>query len=72
MNSEKFIFFALALITIFHSLHVIGESNKTSLPEVKKITDGVYKFGGAIINQKLRFIEFNATSNQRNGLIEYA
>ena len=26
----------------------------------------------ATINQKLRFIEFNATSNQRNGLIEYA
>ncbi len=72
MNSEKFIFFALALITIFPLLHVIGESNKTSLPEVKKITDGVYKFGGAIINQKLKFIEFNATSNQRNGLIEYA
>ena len=71
MNSEKFIFFALALITIFPLLHVIGESNKTSLPEVKKITDGVYKFGGAIINQKLKFIEFN-TSNQRNGLIEYA
>ena len=51
MNSEKFIFFALALITIFPLLHVIGESNKDKFTEVKKITDGVYKFGGAIINQ---------------------
>ena len=72
MNSGKLTVFSLAIISISAFLHVKGESNRTNLPEVKKIADGIYKFGGATINQKLRFIEFNATSNQRNGLIEYA
>ena len=48
-----------------------AESNETVLPEIVKIEKGVYEFGGVIINKNQRSITIPATSNQRNGLVEY-
>ena len=48
------------------------DKNNSGLPPVEKIGEFKFKFGGIIIDQKERSLEFNATSNQRNGLIEYA
>ena len=48
-----------------------AESNKTVLPEIVKIEEGVYEFGGVIINKNQRSITLPATCNQRNGLVEY-
>ena len=72
MNTGNLSSISLILVSFSYFSHLKGEKNHSSLPEITKITEGVFKFGGAKINQKLRFIEFNAISNQRNGLIEYA
>jgi hypothetical protein len=42
------------------------------MPSLKKIGEDKFRFGEVMIDQKNRILEFNATSNQRNGLIEYA
>jgi hypothetical protein len=39
---------------------------------MQKISDSKYLFGQVLLDQKERFLEFNATTNQTNGLIEYA
>ena len=49
-----------------------SENNNTGLPPIEKISEFKFKFGGIILDQQSRSLEFNATSNQRNGLIEYA
>ena len=43
----------------------------TSFPEIKKREDGKYSFGEIIIDRVDRKLEFQATSNQVNGLVEY-
>ena len=48
-----------------------AESNKTVLPEIVRIEEGIYEFGGVIINKNQRSITLPATCNQRNGLVEY-
>ena len=53
------------------SIHGKEDKNNSGLPPVEKIGEFKFKFGGIIIDQKERSLEFNATSNQRNGLIEY-
>ena len=61
----------LRTLPIFVLSFLNAESNKTDLPEIIKIEDGVYEFGGIIINRNLRSITVPAVSNQRNGLVEY-
>ncbi len=65
----KYIF----LILFFSSsLALKAESNQSRMPSLKKIGKDKFRFGEVMIDQKNRILEFNATSNQRNGLIEYA
>lgn len=65
----KYIF----LILFFSSsLALKAESNQSRMPSLKKIGEDKFRFGEVMIDQKNRILEFNATSNQRNGLIEYA
>ena len=49
-----------------------GEQNQTKLPKLEKISESRYRFGLITLDQKGRYIEFDATTNQTNGLIEYA
>jgi hypothetical protein len=48
-----------------------GESNSTSLPEIQKAGDGLYRFGKVLIDRKAKTVSLPAVSNQVNGLIEY-
>ena len=65
----KYIF----LILFFSSsLALKAESNQSRMPSLKKIGEDKFRFGEVMIDQNNRILEFNATSNQRNGLIEYA
>ena len=48
-----------------------GESNSTSLPEITKAGDGLYRFGKVLIDRKAKTVSLPAVSNQVNGLIEY-
>ena len=50
---------------------VFGESNSSSLPEITKAGDGLYRFGKVLIDRKAKKVSFPAVSNQINGLIEY-
>ena len=59
-------------VCIFYSCSGDSENNDTGLPPIEKISEFKFKFGGIILDQQSRSLEFNATSNQRNGLIEYA
>ena len=45
-----------------------GEKNGTGLPPIEKLSEFKFKFGGVILDQQSQSLEFNATSNQRNGL----
>ena len=38
----------------------------------KRLGEAKFQFGEILINQRERIVEFNATCNQNNGLIEYA
>ena len=47
------------------------EANET-FPFDSKGCEAKFQFGEILINQRERIVEFNATCNQNNGLIEYA
>ena len=47
------------------------EANET-FPSIQKVGEAKFQFGEILINQRERIVEFNATCNQNNGLIEYA
>ena len=49
----------------------MAEENATNLPEIKKVSEGIYEFGGIIIDRKSNAISISAVSNQVNGLVEY-
>lgn len=51
---------------------LVAESNQSQLPSLVKIGEHKFRFGGVVIDKKNRILELNATSNQKNGLIEYA
>lgn len=67
----------LSIVRVFRSLPLFAlpflnaESNRTVLPEIVKIEEGVYEFGDIIINRNQRSISIPAVCNQRNGLVEY-
>ena len=69
-NTRKFVLIFL----LFFAKFTFSEQaeNNSQLPSLQKIGDAKFRFGGVIIDQRNRIIEFNATCNQRNGLIEYA
>ena len=51
---------------------LLSESNQSQMPSLQRIGDDKFRFGKVVIDKKNRILELNATSNQRNGLIEYA
>ena len=51
---------------------LISESNQRRMPSLQSIGEDKFRFGDVVIDKKNRILELNATSNQRNGLIEYA
>jgi hypothetical protein len=51
---------------------LLADGNSTDLPEIRKVGDGIYEFGGVTINRNSQSISIHATTNQVNGLIEYA
>ena len=72
MNFKLLISVFPPLIFIFTLLYSNKDENKTQFPTMQKISDSKYLFGQVLLDQKERFLEFNATTNQTNGLIEYA
>ena len=65
--------FLLILTFILRSAFMtFAESNQSQMSTLEKIGKDKFRFGDVIIDQRKRVVEFNATSNQRNGLIEYA
>lgn len=64
--------YILLILFFSSSLALKAESNQSRMPSLKKIGEDKFRFGEVMIDQKNRILEFNATSNQRNGLIEYA
>ena len=69
-NQQKFV---LIFLLFFAKFTFSEQAEKNSqMPSLQKIGDAKFRFGGVIIDQRNRIIEFNATCNQRNGLIEYA
>ena len=64
-------YFSIKLLALGFSF-ASEDENKSNFPAMQKISDSTYLFGQVIIDQKERFLEFNATTNQTNGLIEYA
>lgn len=72
MNFKLLISVFSPLIFIFTLLYSNKDENKTQFPTMQKISDSKYLFGQVLLDQKERFLEFNATTNQTNGLIEYA
>ncbi len=69
---RKIILFLFVLFFI-NNLLFAGDvdANESKIPPLVKIADSKYRFGEVIIDQKKRTLEFNATTNQKNGLIEY-
>ena len=65
--------FLLILTFILRSSFMtFAESNQSQMSTLEKIGKDKFRFGDVIIDQRKRVVEFNATSNQKNGLIEYA
>jgi len=64
--------YILLILFFSSSLALKAESNQSRMPSLKKIGEDKFRFGEVMIDQKNRILEINATSNQRNGLIEYA
>ena len=67
---RKIILFLFVLFFI-NNLLFAGDvdANESKIPPLVKIADSKYRFGEVIIDQKKRTLEFNATTNQKNGLI---
>ena len=64
--------FMLSFLFLNSALLLLSESNQSRMPSLQRIGDDKFRFGKVIIDKKNRILEINATSNQRNGLIEYA
>ena len=69
--------YAIFLIVFCHMFFLSAsqgklDNNDSGKSHLIKIDEFIYRFGGITIDQKKRMLEFNATCNQRNGLIEYA
>lgn len=60
-----------SLVILISFTRLLGEENATKLPEIIKISDGVYQFGEILIDRKSNSIEIPAVSNQISGLVEY-
>lgn len=59
------------LIWATFSNSLIAEDNASNLPAIKKVKEGIYDFGGIIIDRKSNSVSIPAFSNQVNGLVEY-
>ena len=59
------------LIWATFSNSLIAEDNGSNLPAIKKVKEGIYDFGGIIIDRKSNSVSIPAFSNQVNGLVEY-
>ena len=64
--------FILSFLFLNSALSLLSESNQSRMPSLQRIGDDKFRFGKVDIDKKNRILELNATSNQRNGLIEYA
>jgi hypothetical protein len=64
--------FMLSFLFLNSAFLLLSESNQNRMPSLQRIGDDKFRFGKVIIDKKNRILEINATSNQRNGLIEYA
>ena len=60
-----------SLVIFMLSTQLFSEDNVTKLPEIIKISDGIYQFGDIMIDRKSNTIEIPAISNQISGLVEY-
>lgn len=60
-----------SLVIFMLSTQLFSEENVTKLPEIIKISDGIYQFGDIFIDRKSKTIEIPAISNQISGLVEY-
>ena len=65
-------FLLILTLILTSSFMTFAESNQSQMSTLEKIGRDKFRFGDVIIDQRKRVVEFNATSNQRNGLIEYA
>ena len=68
----KLVSFLLFFVLGLHGLRSNQDQNQSKFPTLKKISASKYQFGQIVIDRKESFLEFNATTNQTNGLIEYA
>ena len=71
MINFKLVFFLIYLF-LKSGFLLEADSNQSRMPSLEKIGKDKFRFGGVVIDKKNRILEFNATSNQKNGLIEYA
>jgi len=60
-----------SLVIFMLSTQLFSEDNVTKLPEIIKISDGIYQFGDILIDRKSNTIEIPAITNQISGLVEY-
>jgi hypothetical protein len=60
-----------SLVIFISFIRLSGDDNATKLPEIIKISDGIYQFGEILIDRKSNTIEMPAISNQISGLVEY-
>lgn len=60
-----------SLVIFMLSTRLFSEDNVTKLPEIIKISDGIYQFGDIMIDRKSNTIEIPAITNQISGLVEY-
>ena len=60
-----------SLVIFMLSTRLFSEDNVTKLPEIIKISDGIYQFGDILIDRKSNTIEIPAITNQISGLVEY-
>ncbi|MDC0547812.1 YdjY domain-containing protein [Opitutales bacterium] len=60
-----------SLVIFMLSTQLFSEDNVTKLPEIIKISDGIYQFGDILIDRKSNTIEILAITNQISGLVEY-
>ena len=61
----------LSVFLILYFPSTAEEANET-FPSIQKVGEAKFQFGEILIDQRERIVEFNATCNQNNGLIEYA
>lgn len=67
----RFVFFLLILLTLSHSGSPAQKKSKERLPQAERITETVYRIGGALVDLEARAVTCKGAINMDRGAIEY-